>query len=335
MTREHLYREAEFEGFRAVEGEDRTYEFVVATEGKVHVGYGVPEVLRMRGADLSRLKKNCPVLDTHDRGIRSILGQGKVRVDGRRMVATIVLDDTPEGEAARLRIESGSLRTASIGYRVDWTKTKELREGESDGKGDGAVEGPALVQNRWQPFELTLCPVPADEAAVRLRTFTENNRGRSRRSVDMAKQNVPAGRLNYSDLPIGEGEPEHDQGEQEAETRSGPASAPPAPKRGMVIDARELASRRAAAKATERRETDAAIRSLVAGSPHLKDVAEDAVLAGDDLEVARAKILAEKAKRQKPGGTPEPQDEDVTRANTQGEELTEESVLRALTNLRS
>ncbi len=311
-----LRREVQIEEIKPVPGEERTYEFVIATERPVHVGYPVPEVLRMAGADLSRFSAP-PVLNTHNTNdIRNILGVGFPRIEGRRMVARIKLDPTPEGEAARLRIESGSLRSASIGYTVDPGATVRLGRGDTDGFGDGAVMGPALIRNRWSPYEITLCPVGADEAAVRLRSF---------------RQEAP---MEFSEI----------MAERQAPNAASQPGAPanPTPRQQAAViqfpDEVERETRRSAARMVERRETDTAIRSLVSGSPHLRAVAEDCVIEGLSLEAARAKILAEKAKIQQPGGTPEPVEAPNQRAAERAEapmpeDLTDDVLVRSFQSL--
>jgi hypothetical protein len=328
-VRDVFYRDFPVEVRAASEdAENRTYEFVVATEAPVDVGIGRPEVLRMRGIDWSRMKPSCSVLDVHDRsGIKAILGKATAKVVGRALHATIVLDKSPEGDAAKIRLDSGSLRTASIGYRVFRDKARELRDGEFDGKGESRVEGPALVQNAWQPYEITLCPVPADERAVRIRSFPKTGPGR--RSDDMKKG------LQYSELPADEGELDEtgaqdgaeDQGERDAPAPKKKPAAAPRPQLTL------LPSERAA------RDAEALKRQVVAITPKgLEGVAERALLEGCDLEETRERLLKASAKRSKPQGTPEPVEEPAaeTRSEDTGAEaLTPDAVERALKGLRS
>jgi hypothetical protein len=350
-----FYREAPVLELRQIKGEDdRTYELVFATEAPVNVGYPVPEVLRMKGARLNKLRRNPVVLDTHVQGIRSILGcalKGEPRVEGTRLVAKVRLDPTPEGDAAKARLDSGSLRTASIGYTVDWKKTRELREGETDGD----VVGPALIRNQWEPFELTLCPVPADETAVRLRSFQQHTTGRGRRKASgpMSKNS----RMRYQDLPEPAGdEQEHDEGGDEDETTPAPkperrSQAPkPAPKQLRPESSAEREARDLAARSTS-------IRSITPKG--LEDVADKAIMDGLDLEDARRALQKAYAKRRKPLGTPEPTDEPEIEDDQEPEaapagarsaptkkpaakgakgdeqELTADTVLRSLTGTRS
>lgn len=315
-----FYREFPIESVRAVEGKDRTYEFVVATEAPVDVGIGRPEVLRMRGADLKRMKPTCSVLDTHDHGIRSILGKAKVRVDGKRMLAEIELDPSPEGDAAKIRLDSGSLRTASIGYRVNRAESRELRAGEHDGAGDGRVEGPAVVQRSWAPHEITLCPVPADERAVRIRSF---NKRSPVKFSDLPGQQ-PADELDADNV-----EQHTDEAEQERAAPTPPPAKPKAkpaakPQPVTLLPLERL--RREAAAITPK---------------GLEAVTERALLEDDaDIDTVRAALKKAAAKRMKPLGTPEPVEEPEQGAEDAAKDqaeraLTPEAVERTLKGLRS
>lgn len=326
MTRRHFYREAIVEKVRAVEGEDRTYEFTVATEAPVNVGYGVPEVLRMSGCKLARYRKNPVVIDTHTHGIKSILGKSAPRIENKRFVAKITLDETDEGEAAKRRIDSGSLRTCSVGYFVNWKKARELREGEADGD----VTGPAIVQREWTPFEITLCPVPADEDAVRRRSF-EANTGRGRRSKPLKK-------MSYAGLPAPADDADGNEIEETGEDgETQERQAPPAPKPAAKPQAKPTLQMLPGERAA--REAEALKRQVMAFTPKgLEHVAERALLEGDkDADEIRQVVLRAVAKRSKPIGTPEPTEEPAPKGDEDkgAEGLTLDSVERAIKGLRS
>lgn len=308
-----FYRECLIESIRAVEGQERTYRFIVATESPVNVGIGRPEVLRMSGASMKRMRPFCSVLDAHcTSGIRSVLGKAKAEIVGRRMEAEITLDPSPEGDGAKIRLDSGSLRTASIGYRVDMSKAIDLRAGQTNGEGDAIVHGPALVQEAWEPYEITLCPVPADEQAVRIRSISEHaGRGRGSSVMEFSGIVPSPAPAPMSNQPVA-------------------ASGPPAAEHRDLPE--EIVARRRAA-------LDSQIRSLAPAC--VRDVADECVMRGMDLEGARAAISAAYiARRAAPNGTPEPSTvKPLTppngEQNNPAPELTADTVLRALTGLRS
>lgn len=339
-----LVRSYLVESVRAVEGKERTFRFTIASELPVPLWNGGPgEVLRMTksalggGVQLARYRANPVVVDSHDiSSIKSILGvASRIDVEGTELAADITTDPTPEGEAARARIESGSLRATSIRFRPNLAKVREVPDGAVEGRGDRSVKGPAVIVPEWELLEVTLCAVPKDASSLR-RSFYQIGLGR--RSGEMSKGSG----IRYSDLPVGGQGGESDDDETEI-TETVPTPQVKKPVRGIVtpIDQVEVESRRAAARADARKSEDAAIRSLVSGTPSLKVVAEDCVLRGLSLDDARKEIQAEKAKMMKPGGTPEPLETPARGAQgqettTAGEEqLTPDNVLRTLTGLRS
>lgn len=87
-----------------------------------------------------------------------------------------------------------------------------------------------------------------------------------------------------------------------------------------------LETRRAVAAAEERAETDAAIRSMVAGTPYLRGIGEDCVRDGLSLEQARQRVQAYRVDL----GTRAILTGEAPSAGDPSEGLTEESVLRAL-----
>jgi hypothetical protein len=304
------------EGERAaIDEATRTATFVVATEAPVAMWPGAPgEVLRMKGADLREYKRNPVVVDAHRIDVKSILGVARIRVEGRQLLADVTYDQTPEGEGAWLRVKSGSLRAASIRYEIDPKKTVRLLEGETDGKGEDQVTGPAFVCRGWKLVEVTMCAVGRDRDALR-RSYEHITSGARRREErSMADEN--------------EGAPEDG---------------------GQVVTKEELEAARKARIAQHRSKERLAlheeIRSMAPAD--MKDVAEQCVLEGLDVDAARKRMLEERAKKAAPVGTPEPAPAPGQRAagaaTTAGSatgaapkvELTKENVKRALTGLRS
>ncbi|MCB2051626.1 MAG: Mu-like prophage major head subunit gpT family protein, partial [Novosphingobium sp.] len=107
--------------------------------------------------DLSRLTAGAPVLNAHkSRDTGDVVGVVETAAlkDGRG-TATIRLSDRPEVAGLVSDVKSGVIRNVSVGYRVlEWKKTP-------------AVEGRIEVREavKWQPMELSLVPVPADQGA--------------------------------------------------------------------------------------------------------------------------------------------------------------------------
>ena len=112
--------------------------------------------------DLGRLNNGAPVLDTHysysvDEVVAGII-PGSARVDGANGVCRIKF--TPDGVDVRAdsawgKIAAGVLRNISVGYRI--VEFVEIRD---EGK------TPIRKVTRWEPMEISLVPMGADDGAV-------------------------------------------------------------------------------------------------------------------------------------------------------------------------
>jgi HK97 family phage major capsid protein len=112
--------------------------------------------------DLSRLSNGAPVLANHDRhtatGATPLAAIGKVESarldDDRRVRLTIAL--SPREALADLRrdIELGLMPKVSISYRI--SERVLVRQGDHKGP-------PTYRVTRWQPFEVSLVDIPADD----------------------------------------------------------------------------------------------------------------------------------------------------------------------------
>lgn len=112
--------------------------------------------------DLSRLSNGAPVLANHDRhtatGATPLAAIGKVESarldDDRRIRVTVAL--SPRDALADLRrdIELGIVPKVSIGYRIN----ERVLQRQADQKGP-----PTYRVTRWQPFEVSLVDIPADD----------------------------------------------------------------------------------------------------------------------------------------------------------------------------
>lgn len=159
---------------RSVDEAKRMATFCAATENGVN-DYNGRQFLRIAGMDLSRYAKNPVVLDTHDRySIDSIIGKAEMAKEGRELIAKVTFANTPKGEQAFGLVKAGMLNAGSVGFIPDKKAVRELRDDETDGEGEYAIRGPGRVLNKSQLFEFSLCPVGADENALR-RSFEKEN----------------------------------------------------------------------------------------------------------------------------------------------------------------
>lgn len=314
-----LVRTLELDGpARAVEGKPRTYRFTSSTETPVMTWAG-PEVLRMSGAKLDRYLRNPVLLDTHRTdSISSILGTATAEVKGRKLETEVTLDDTPEGEAARKRIESGSLRAMSIRFRPNRKKVRELRDGEVDGEGAGKVRGPAIIIDEWELMEQSLCGVPADEHAIRRSYYAQAGLGQNHDQTGHGRRSdAQMKRISYSELPDGS------RKEVEEEVADLPE---------------EVLARTATAKQKVLEANRASILSFTPTA--LRSYAEELILKGVDPDEARKLVIAEQARMNKPVGTTEPKDETKQPEKDQGRaaplpaDVTDDVLVRSITEMR-
>jgi len=146
------------------EGSDnRTFE-VVFTTGATVRRYSFlneeiyDEELMVGNVRLDRLNAGAPVLDTHDDfSLSSVIGvviSGSARIENGLGKATIKIDAGAESEPILRKIRDGIIRNVSVGYRVH--RYEVTRE-------DGNV--PIYRAVDWEPYELSLVPIPADAGA--------------------------------------------------------------------------------------------------------------------------------------------------------------------------
>ncbi|WP_369407859.1 prohead protease/major capsid protein fusion protein [Roseomonas rosulenta] len=115
-----------------------------------------PNAVRMEALRSGR----APVLDTHRRGgARDVLGRVvAARLERGRGYATLQFSTAADVEPVWQRIADGTLRAVSVGYRVHrYEPRPDAATGETVHR---AVD--------WEPFEISVVPVPVDrDAAVR------------------------------------------------------------------------------------------------------------------------------------------------------------------------
>lgn len=113
-----------------------------------------PSAVRMDGLRSGR----APVLDSHRRGgARDVLGRVlAARIDGGRGYATLQFSNAADVEPVWQRIADGTLQSISVGYRVH--RYEQLPDPASGQTVHRAVD--------WEPYEISVVPVPVDPAAA-------------------------------------------------------------------------------------------------------------------------------------------------------------------------
>jgi hypothetical protein len=152
----------------------RTVEVVFAsdisyTRNDWYTGMAYDEVLSMDPAHvrLERMQSGAPLCDNHNRFGRTldcVFGVvEEVRLEGSQMVGVIRFSKRATAEEIFQDVIDGILRNFSIGYRV----YAYDREAATETK----IETRTAVS--WEPFELSITPVPADYTA-QVRTQNKN-----------------------------------------------------------------------------------------------------------------------------------------------------------------
>jgi HK97 family phage prohead protease len=221
---------------------------------------------------------NAPVLNTHDQftldDVIGVVVAGSVRIDKGIGTAQVKLSGTPGCAETLAKVREGIIRNVSAGYRVYEYVIEER---------DGAVPLRRAVD--WEPFEISLVPIPADAGAV-IRSgdlvfpcTIRNASPTTNREVSM-NNHTP----NGGDTP---------------QPAPAPAPAPAAPE--PASDAQIVAARAEGVKAEATRQSE--IR-LACRSVSLDDTfAEKLITDGKTITVARKEIINELAERNNKTGT--------------------------------
>jgi phage head maturation protease len=158
----------------SLDDEARTVKVVWTTGAAVLRGYFNQywEVLSLKPADvrMDRLNNSAPVLDAHDddscMDVIGVVQPGTASVDGKQGIAVLRFakaEDDPEADQIYRKIKDGIVANLSVGYVV---YTMEKTAG-------GAGEIPTFTATDWEPFEISVCPMGADDGAE-FRSATKN-----------------------------------------------------------------------------------------------------------------------------------------------------------------
>jgi HK97 family phage major capsid protein/HK97 family phage prohead protease len=136
----------------AVNAEARTVLVSFSSEEPVARYYG-NEVLdhSPSGCDLSRLNNGAPLLCQHDPDDQIGVVESAYIKDGRGY-ATLRFSKSEDGEAAFQDVSDGIRTKISVGYRVEAVQLEAVTDGLE-----------TYRVTRWQPYEISLVSIPADD----------------------------------------------------------------------------------------------------------------------------------------------------------------------------
>lgn len=272
--------------------EEHTVSAVFSTGAQVR-RYGMIEELSLdAGAvDLGRAASGrMAVLFNHnqDQPIGIVLS---ARIEGGQLVGDVRFNETPDGQMYEGMVARGELASISVGYRVTgW----QMRAVENDTE--------IWVATRWELYEVSLVPVPADPHAAVRSAVSPAPEASTEENDDMMRRNAPA-----PGAPAADPAP--------ADQRAVPPAAPAPNLAAPVVD---LAAERARSAAI----LDIGTR---AGMP--QDAVAAAIASGETADAFRARAFDHLVAA--PGGQPASharseviRDETETRRATYTEALT-------------
>lgn len=107
--------------------------------------------------DLGRLNGSGVLLFNHD--VDQVLGKVlRAWVENGKGYAEVEFDTDEDAEKIFSKVQSGTLKTTSVRYRVDaW---EEVKAGAASM--DGRFQGPCQIARKWTPMEVSIVSVPAD-----------------------------------------------------------------------------------------------------------------------------------------------------------------------------
>ncbi len=138
------------------------------------------EIVDQAGWSLDSYRQNPVVLDSHKYdSIEDVIGRAvRVEVVGDALEADIIFADTEKGECAEELVNTGFLRTVSVGFR-----SLARRPG-------GA--GQPLTHTQAELLEISLVAVPANREAVRIRSAEEDGEPEEKEVDDLVGNNSGA-----------------------------------------------------------------------------------------------------------------------------------------------
>jgi hypothetical protein len=150
---------------RAKDESSRTVELSFSSEVPVERWYG-NEILAhdADSVDIQRLLDVGVVLFSHGRDVNygkmpiAKIDRAWVDTESKKGRAEITFDDDEDSEKVFQKVKKGFIKGVSFGYTVsNW---EEVAAGKKSI--NGRFNGPAYVGLRWEPYEISIEPTPAD-----------------------------------------------------------------------------------------------------------------------------------------------------------------------------
>ncbi|MEW9106286.1 prohead protease/major capsid protein fusion protein [Paenibacillus sp.] len=145
--------------------ENRTVELSFSSEEPYMRWFGNEVLSHDDGAvDLTRLQEVGVLLFAHGRDMKygkmpiGTIEKAWIDSNTRKARALVRFDDDEDSDKVFRKVVKGVIKGVSVGYSV--TNWEEVKAGSTSA--NGRHQGPAYVALKWQPFEISIEPTPAD-----------------------------------------------------------------------------------------------------------------------------------------------------------------------------
>jgi phage head maturation protease len=267
--------------------EARTAELSFSSEAPYERYFGSEILSHDPGAvDLQRLTDVGVLLFAHGRdanyGRMPIGTIERVWLDDsqKKARAIVKFDDDEASEKVWQKVKKGVIKGVSVGYSV--SSWEEVKAGKTSS--NGRHTGPAYVALKWQPFEISVEPTPADPSVGVGRSYNQNESEDEKMNGLKMLSLASQGLLHAPDTGSGAG--------------GGAAATPPAPegtgvRAAVPPDPATVAQQAAAAERTRVTEINALCRNFgVDATTYIED--------GSSIDAVRQAILQKQIEERKP-----------------------------------
>ncbi|MEK3749430.1 prohead protease/major capsid protein fusion protein [Paenibacillus sp. FSL E2-8871] len=212
----------------SINEEDRTAELSFSSEAPYERYFGSEILSHDPGAiDLQRLTDVGVLLFAHGRNSRygnmpiGVIQKVWVDDNERKARALVQFDDDEDSDKVFQKVKKGIIKGVSVGYEV--SSWEEVKAGKVSANGRHA--GPAYVALKWQPFEISIEPTPADPSVGVGRSYNQNEsedeRMKGLKMLALAAQGLMHAQDNGAGIGGGAGTPTPPEGDGQR------AAAPP------------------------------------------------------------------------------------------------------------
>lgn len=182
----------------AIDANARTAELTFSSEEPYKRWFGNEVLCHDDGCmDLSRLQDIGVLLWNHnDNKPIGRIESAWVDAD-KRGHAKVVFDTDEEADCIFQKVQSGTLRGVSVGYRVSVWEDVESGAMSTNGR----FAGPCSIAMRWEPFEISIVSVPADATVGVGRSMHEEQ---EEKTMETNTKTAPYEEKNPADMTAGQ-----------------------------------------------------------------------------------------------------------------------------------